>query len=79
MTEKPNETGDGRTVRPIPEDYGSITPYVLVRGAAGFIEFLERAFGAVERIRVHNDDGTIGHAEVWIGDSVIQMFDAKDY
>jgi uncharacterized glyoxalase superfamily protein PhnB len=64
-------------VRPVPEDYGSITPYIIAKGVAGFIEFLEKAFGAVERGRVYNDDGTIGHAEVWIGNSVLMMFDAK--
>jgi PhnB protein len=65
-------------VRAIPEDYGSITPYVVVRGAARFLDFLQEAFGAVERGRVPNDDGTLGHAEVWIGNRVLQMFDAKE-
>src|SRR5438445_367351 len=71
------------TVRPVPEDYGSLVPYVIVRGAAKFIEFLKTAFGAVERGRVPNrgspifEDGTLGHAEVWIGNRVLKMFDAK--
>jgi uncharacterized glyoxalase superfamily protein PhnB len=65
-------------VRPVPEDYGSVTPYIVVRGAAQFLDFLKAAFGAVERGRVYNEDGTIGHAEVWIGDSVVMMFDAKE-
>jgi PhnB protein len=64
--------------QPIPADYGSITPYIVVRGAADFIEFLKNAFGAEERGRVPNPDGTLGHAEVWIGDSVVQMFDARE-
>jgi PhnB protein len=64
-------------VQPIPADYGSITPYFVVRGVPQFIDFLVAAFGAVERGRVPNADGTIGHAEVWIGNSVIQMFDAR--
>lgn len=67
-----------KSVQPIPPDYGSITPYISVRGAADLLDFLTAAFGAVERGRVYNDDGTIGHAEVWIGDSVIMMFDARE-
>ena len=66
------------TVQPIPADYDSITPYIVVRGVPKFIDFLTAAFGAVERGRVPNADGTIGHAEVWIGSSVVQMFDAKE-
>lgn len=61
-----------QAARPVPENYGSVTPYVMVKGAARFIAFLERAFGAQERGRVSNDDGTIGHAEVRIGDSVVR-------
>lgn len=66
------------TVQPIPADYGSITPYIVVKGAAQLLDFLKEAFGAVERGRFYNPDGTIGHAEVWIGNSVVQMFDAKE-
>ena len=69
---------DPHKVQPIPEDCGSVTPYVIVKGVARFIDFLKEAFGAVDRGRVRNDDGTIGHAEVWIGDSVVMMFDAKE-
>jgi len=65
------------TVQPVPEDYGSLAPYVIVRGAARFLEFLKEAFGAVERGRFPNEDGTIGHAEVWIGNRVLMMFDGK--
>lgn len=47
-------------------------------GVPQFIDFLKQAFGAVERGEsVPNEDGTIGHAEVWLGDSVMQMFDGK--
>jgi PhnB protein len=69
---------DPHMVQPIPEDYGTVTPCVIVKGVARFIDFLKEAFGAVERGRVRNDDGTIRHAEVWIGDSVVMMFDAKE-
>lgn len=70
-------TTQSNPVKPIPEDYGSITPYIAVRGAERFLDFLKDAFGAVERGRTYNQDKTIGHAEVWLGNSVVQMFDAK--
>ena len=64
-------------VQPIPEGYSTVTPYVLAKGVDGFIDFLVQAFGAEERFRVPNEDGTIGHAEVQIGGSVVMMFDAQ--
>ena len=56
--------------------YGTVTPFVIVRGAAEFIEFTTRAFDAEELGRM-GEDGAIGHAEVRIGDSVVMMFDSK--
>jgi PhnB protein len=60
----------------IPEGYHVVTPFVIVRGAAGFIDYMTRAFDAVELGRV-GEDGAIGHAEVRIGDSVVMLFDSK--
>ncbi len=74
MTKKNNKN----SVRPIPEGYGSITPWIIVKGVDKFIEFIKEAFGAVEMYRVHNVDGSIGHAETRIGNSVVMMFDSKD-
>jgi PhnB protein len=67
------------TVRPIPEGYHSVTPWIISRDSAGLIDFLDVAFGAEEIARVVGDDGSIGHAEVRIGDSVVMMFDAKPH
>ena len=61
----------------IPRDYGAVTPYIVVKGAARLIDFLKAAFGAEERGRFPTPDGTLSHAEVSIGGRVIQMFDAK--
>jgi uncharacterized glyoxalase superfamily protein PhnB len=73
-------TASGRTiVRPIPEGYHSVTPWIISRDSAGLIEFLNAAFGAEEIARVVGEDGSIGHAEVVIGDSVVMMFDAKPH
>ena len=64
-------------VRPIPEGYHSVTPWIIARSSAQLIEFLNAASGAEEIARVVGEDGSIGHAEVRIGDSVVMMFDAK--
>lgn len=63
------------TVKPVPEGYRSLTPYLIVKGAARAIEFYVRAFGAVELMRMPQPDGRIGHAELRIGDSVVMLAD----
>jgi PhnB protein len=63
-------------VKPIPDGYHTVTPYLTVRGAAKLIDLLKQTFGAVETERIAGPDGTIGHAEVRIGDSVVMLADA---
>jgi PhnB protein len=65
-----------RDVGAIPEGLHSITPYLQVEGAAKFIDFLKRAFGAKEIMRVNRPDGTIGHAQMRIEGSIIELADA---
>jgi PhnB protein len=60
-------------VKPIPDGYHSVTPYLTVRGAAQAIEFYKAAFGAVELVRMPMPDGSIAHAEVKIGDSPVMF------
>jgi PhnB protein len=62
-------------VKPIPDAYGSITPYLVVKGAAAAIDFYKKAFGAVEVVRMPQPDGRIGHAELKVGDSFVMMAD----
>ncbi|MCI0701657.1 MAG: VOC family protein [Planctomycetia bacterium] len=62
-------------VSAIPPGYHSVTPYITVRGAAKAIEFYKQAFGATEVMRFAMPDGTIAHAEIKIGDSVIMLCD----
>ena len=62
-------------VKPIPEGYHSITPYLIVKGAAAAIDFYKRAFGATELVRMPGPDGKVGHAELKIGDSPIMLAD----
>src|SRR6202171_616415 len=59
----------------IPDGYHSVTPYLIVKGAAGAIEVYKRAFGATELMRMPGPDGRIGHAEIRIGDSAIMLAD----
>lgn len=63
-------------VKPIPDGFHSITPYITVRGAAHAIEFYQKAFGAVERYRLPSPDGQgIGHAEIQVGNSIVMISD----
>jgi PhnB protein len=59
----------------IPAGYHSVTPYLIVSGAADAIDFYKRAFGASELLRMPRPDGKIGHAELRIGDSTIMLAD----
>jgi PhnB protein len=59
----------------IPDGYHSVTPYLIVKGAAAAIDFYKRAFGATELMRMPSPDGRIGHAEIKIGDSAIMLAD----
>ena len=63
------------SVKPIPEGYHSVTPYLIVDGAAGAIEFYKKAFGATELMRMAAPGGKVGHAEIRIGDSRIMLAD----
>jgi PhnB protein len=62
-------------VKPIPDGYHSITPYLIVRGASEAIDFYKRAFGAKEVMRLGAPGDRIGHAELQMGDSRIMMAD----
>ena len=62
-------------VKPIPEGYHTITPYLIVKGAARAIEFYKQAFGATEIMRFPGPNDTLAHAEIKIGDSVVMLAD----
>jgi PhnB protein len=63
-------------VKAIPDGYGSVTPFINVKGAADAIEFYKKAFGAEERNRMPDPKGQIMHAEIKIGNSLIMISDA---
>jgi len=62
------------SVKPVPEGYHSVTPYLIVDGAAAALEFYAKAFGATELFRMPMGD-RIGHAEMRIGDSIVMLAD----
>lgn len=61
----------------IPGGKSTVTPYVAAAGAGRFLDFVEETFATEKAVRVHNEDGTIGHSEVRIGDSVVMAFDSR--
>ena len=63
-------------VEPIPTGYHTLTPYLVVPGAAKVIEFLKQAFDAEVVERMTLPDGTITHAEIQIGDSKLMLGEA---
>jgi PhnB protein len=63
-------------VKPKPDAYANVTPYLIVEGGSKAIDFYKEAFGAVERMRMPQPDGKLGHAEIQIGDSVVMLADA---
>ncbi len=60
---------------PIPDNYRRVTPCLVVQGAAKALEFYAEVFGASERMRFPGPDGTVAHAEIQIGDSVVIVED----
>jgi PhnB protein len=59
----------------LPEGYNSVTPYLIIKGAAKAIEYYKNVFGATEVVRMDGPDGRVGHAELQIGDSRIMLAD----
>jgi len=70
MAAKPN---------PIPDRYRRVTPALVVDGAAAALEFYQQVFGASERTRIPGPAGSIAHAEIEVGDSVLIVEDVSPY
>jgi PhnB protein len=62
-------------VKPIPDGYHTVTPYLTIKNAAAALDFYKQAFGAEECFRMTDPQGKIGHAEIRIGDSSIMLCD----
>jgi PhnB protein len=78
MNEGTTNTGAIRGAHFVPPGFTNIVPYFLVQGAGRFIDFLSAAFAGAEKLRVPRPDGSVMHAEVGLGDSVIELGDAND-
>ena len=65
-------------VKPIPDGYPRVMPYLSVDGASDAIEFYTTVLGAKERMRMPGPDGKIGHAELEIGDGIVMLADPFD-
>jgi PhnB protein len=62
-------------IKPIPEGYHSVTPYLIIKGASAAIDYYKKVFGATERMRMPGPGGTVGHAEIVIGGSTVMLAD----
>jgi PhnB protein len=65
-------------VKPVPEGYHTVCPYIVVPGIAKLIDFAKQVFGATEVFLHKRPDGTVMHAEIKIGDSIIMMGEAPE-
>lgn len=64
-------------VKPVPDGYHTVTPYITVADAGAVLDFVTRAFGAVEVFRMAGPDGAVRHAEARIGDSMVMIGQAR--
>jgi PhnB protein len=62
-----------RKVSAIPKGYHTATPYLIIKGAADALAFYAKAFGAKEKVRMNMADGSVMHAEIRIGDSMVML------
>jgi PhnB protein len=62
----------------MPADFHTVTPYIVVPGIARLLDFLEQVFGAKRREVMKREDGTVAHASVTIGDSILEMGESID-
>jgi uncharacterized glyoxalase superfamily protein PhnB len=74
-----NKMDNPKSQPQIPEGYGSVTPWIISKDSMGLISFLKKAFNAKSKGEpIHNPDGSVGHAEIIIGNSVLMLFDSKE-
>ena len=63
------------SVKALPDGYATVTPYLIIQGAAQAIEFYQAVFGASERMRLPTPDGRVAHAEIEVGNSLLMLAD----
>lgn len=62
----------------IPQGYQQVMPYLIIKNATGFFDFMQKVFGVTEKMRIMRDDTHIMHAELQIGESVIMFADSSE-
>ena len=67
-----------KSVKPIPKGYHTVTPFLIVNGAASLLEFITKAFGGKISFIMKGDDGKVSHATIKVGDSIIMVSDASE-
>ena len=77
MDESTSNNIHSPAVSPIPAGYNAVSPWVISADTGQMIDFMVSVFDAVELARVVSDDGSIGHAEARIGDSIVLLFDKR--
>lgn len=65
-------------VKPIPDGYHTVTPYLMLEDAQKFVDFMAEAFDAKVEEQIARPDGKIGHTELRVGDSVIMLSEAME-
>jgi PhnB protein len=70
--------GTLKSIKPVPEGFHTVTPFIIVNNAAGLIQFIEKAFGGKQTYITKEDDGKIMHATASIGDSTIMLCDVME-
>src|SRR5580765_431707 len=74
------QKNEEKKIKTVPENYTSVTPWVISRSSADLIDFLQAAFDAEEipNSRIVNEDGVIIHVEIKIGNALVMLFDARE-
>jgi PhnB protein len=72
------EKNQKKSVKPIPDGYHTVTPFVIAEGASKLMDFIVRAFGGEITSEMKSDDGKVMHATVKIGDSLVMVSDAME-
>ena len=62
-------------VKPVPDGHRTVTPYLALRNAAKALGFYKKAFGAMETYKLMVPDGSVGHAEIRLGNSIVMLSD----
>ena len=65
-------------VKPIPEGYGTVTPYITVDDAAAVMDFLKKAFDAQETYAMRDEKGVVHHGEMKVGNSMVMLGSSRD-